>query len=107
MKRLDRTSRLRLLEFVCSFAWTDFEVTEAERAVVSRLVDRFEFDQEERRQVARWLESPPPAEDVDPLEIPAEHRSVFLDAVREVVAADGVTQAEAETLALFEELVSG
>lgn len=106
MKRLDRSSRLRLLEFVCSFAWTDLEVTDAERAVVSRLVDRFEFDQEERRQVARWLESPPPAEDVDPLEIPAEHRSVFLDAVREVVGADGVSQAEAETLALFEELVS-
>ena len=55
MKRLDRTSRLRLLEFVCSFAWTDLEVTDAERAVVSRLVDRFEFDQEERSQVARWL----------------------------------------------------
>ena len=105
MKRLDRTSRLRLLEFVCSFAWTDLQVTDAERAVVRRLVDRFEFDQEERIQVARWLESPPPAEDVDPMQIPEEHRSVFLDAVREMVATDGVSQAEAETLALFEELV--
>ena len=102
---MPREARLRLMKFVCSFAWTDLQVTDAERAVVRRLVDSLDLDQEERRAVARWLEVPPPPDEIDPLEIPPEHRETFVIAIREILAADGVTTSERETMALFEELV--
>jgi hypothetical protein len=43
---------------------------------------------------------------VDPTRIPREHRELFLDAVRRLVAADNVIDpAEAESLELFEQLL--
>jgi uncharacterized tellurite resistance protein B-like protein len=104
MESIGRDERMRLLKFVCSFAWTDLEISDAERDVIFRLVDRWEFDLEDRKTVARWLKVPP--EDVDPTEIPREHRERFLQAVREIVVADGeVREEERTSLALFEELV--
>lgn len=104
MKSLGHDERMRLLKFVCSFAWTDLQISDAERAVVDRLVDRWAFDFEDRKTIARWLKMPP--EDADPTEIPVEHRQRFLDAVREVVVADGeVSEEELISLRLFEELV--
>jgi hypothetical protein len=61
---------------------------------------------EELDQVREWLEVPPRAEELDPSQIPAEHRQLFLDAARAMVVADGrVDPDEAENLALFEMLV--
>ncbi len=61
---------------------------------------------EELDQVRGWLEVPPPAEELDPSQIPREHRQLFLDAARAMVVADGrVDPEEAENLALFEMLV--
>ncbi len=104
MKTLRSADRMRLLKFVCSFAWTDLEVSDAERAFVAQLVDRFHLDQEERSEVARWIESPPDDEGIDPTTIPAEHRKLFIDAARAVLAADGVTESEFEGFQIFEEL---
>lgn len=105
MIRMERDARLRLMKFVCSFAWTDLEITTAERDVIRRLVDTLELDQEERSAVARWLEVPPAPEEVDPLDVPAKHREVFVAAIRELLAADGVSPSERDTMSLFEELV--
>jgi hypothetical protein len=104
MKNLSRADRMRLLEFVCSFAWTDLEVSPAERAFIAQLVDRFHLDQEERSEVARWIESPPNDDGIDPTTIPAEHRKLFVDAARAVLEADGVTESEFEGFQIFEEL---
>jgi uncharacterized tellurite resistance protein B-like protein len=103
--RLTRTERLRLLRFVTSFAWSDLAVTVGERAYVQRLVSRLNLAPEEVLEVRRWMESPPLEDAVDPTDIPRQHRQLFLDTVREMVAADGdVSPEEKESLALLEQL---
>lgn len=106
MKSLTREDRLRLMKFVCSFAWADLEVQSAERKFVARLARALELDAEERKLVNEWLQTPPRPEEVDPTTIPKAQREIFLDAVKAVVVADGqVSPEEAENLALFRALL--
>lgn len=103
---LSREDRLRLMKFVCSFAWADLDVNSAERRFVERLVRRLHLPDEERSEVAVMLEIPPRAEDIDPLEVPYEHRVLFVKTVKDLLLADGsVDPAEAENLDLFEQLL--
>jgi hypothetical protein len=102
---LSREDRLRLMKFVCSFAWADLEVQDEERAFVAKMIDYLELDAD-RAQIEGWLRHPPRPEEVDPTDVPREHRELFLDAVRRLVAADDrIDPKEAETLALFEQLL--
>lgn len=106
LQKLDRDDRLRLMRLVCSFAWADLEVADAEREFIHKMVRELALDEDEAAQVEEWLEVPPPPEEVDPAEIPKSHRQLFLDAARAIVVADGkVDQDEAENLALLEMLV--
>jgi uncharacterized tellurite resistance protein B-like protein len=108
LSRLNSTERLRLMRFVCSFAWADLDVNAKERALVARMVRALRLDASERREVDGWLEHPPRAEEVDPAEIPRAHRQLFLDAIRAIIVADGtVKAAEQEQLATLEELLAG
>ena len=103
---LDHSQRLRLLQFVCSFAWADLEVHPREREFVLRLVQRLELAPEEAKQVQEWLVLPPPLETVDPMQIPAAHRKLFLAAIDGVIAADGaIAPEERESLRLLEQLL--
>lgn len=103
---LNAEDRLRLMRFVCSFAWADLEVADGELAFVSRMVAQLDLTDDERDQVQRWLKVPPAPEDVDPTDIPAEHRQLFLNAALQMVGADGVVdEHEVETLRLFEKLL--
>ena len=103
---LDPEQRLKLLRFVCAFAWADLEVHPQERAFALRLIRRLGLGEEEERQVESWLQVPPPPETVDPLDIPAEHRRVFLAAIDGVIAADGaIAPEERESLQLLEQLL--
>lgn len=103
---LDTEDRMRLMKFVCSFAWADLEIKEAERAYVKRLMRRLSLTPDERKQVEGWLEVPPPAEEVDPADIPKAHRKLFVDAVRGMIMADGqVEEGERENLGLLEMLL--
>jgi uncharacterized tellurite resistance protein B-like protein len=103
---LDSESRLRLVRFVCSFAWADLEVAEAERSLVLRMLDQLGLDDEEKEAAERWLKVPPYPEDVDPTDIPIEHRQLFLNTVLQLVGADGrVDPKEMETLSVFEKLL--
>lgn len=86
---LTREERMILMRFVCSFAWADERVRQEERALVERYIQRLGFDHSEETQVRAWLESPPPAESVDPKLIPAHHRALFIHAIESVVAVDG------------------
>lgn len=105
--KLSGPERMRLMRFVCSFAWADLEVQDEERAFVSRLTRHLELDEDERKQVAQWLKVPPPPEEVDPAQVPREHRQIFLDTVRAVVAVDNVLDPdERENLALLEQLLA-
>lgn len=102
---LDREDRLRLMRFVCSFAWADLEVQTSEKQVVDKLIQKFELE-DDRAQIERWLKSPPPPEDVDPTRVPRQHRELLLDAARAVFSADGVIdQKEQENFDLLEQLL--
>jgi len=103
---LSREERLQLMRFVCSFAWADLEITSQEREFIVNLVERLELDEEERGAVARWLEVPPMADELDPSDIPREHRKLFLDAARAIILSDGeVDDVEAENLVILDQLL--
>ncbi len=106
IQRLDREDRIRLMKFICSFAWADLEVQDAEREFIGKLVNQLELDEAERKQVDGWLEVPPPADELDPAEIPVAHRELFLETARAMIVSDGrIDRDEAENFALFEMLV--
>lgn len=103
---LNREDRLQLMRFVCSFAWADLEVTAKEREFIVTLVDRLDLDDDERSEVAQWLEVPPRADDLDPADVPREHRQLFLDAARAMILSDGeVGDVEAENLVILDQLL--
>lgn len=106
MQKLSPKDRLRLMKFVCSFVWADLEVKSSERKFVGKMMKRFHLTDEEKTQVQAWLQVPPRPEEVDPTQIPKEHRQMFLDTIRDVITADGeVAPDEWENLALFEQLL--
>jgi Tellurite resistance protein TerB len=106
-KALDRSERMQLMKFLCSFAWADLTVRPEERRFVSRMVGKLELDEEERRRVAGWLKVPPGPESIDPTRIPREHRRVFLKAIEGVIRSDGeVAPEEQENFELLKELLA-
>ena len=107
LSRLDRKDRLRLMKFVCSFAWADLEIRPEEREFVKRLLERLELEPADRKRVRQWLRVPPEPDEVDPTSIPLEHRKLFLRTVEEAVAADGqLAPEERENLQLFKALLT-
>lgn len=108
LDRLDRRERLRLVEFVCSFAWADFEIQPEERDFIARLILRLDLAAEERQQVEQWLVRPPRIENLDPTSIPAVHRRQFVEAIEGLIAADGnVQDEERDTFEIFKQLLVG
>jgi uncharacterized tellurite resistance protein B-like protein len=104
---LSREDRLRLMKFVCSFAWADLHVHAKERAFCEKLVRKLKLAGAEKDRVHEWLELPPPAEELDPTEIPRAHRALFLATAREMVMADGeIAEEEQENLTLLEQLLA-
>ncbi len=108
LDRLDRRERLRLVEFVCSFAWADFEIQPEEREFITGLIRRLDLAAEERAQVEQWLVRPPRIENLDPTSIPAVHRRHFVEAIEGLIAADGnVQEEERDTFEIFKQLLVG
>ena len=106
LTQLSTTDRLRLMKFVCSFAWADLEVRPEERVFIARLIRRLELSAEEETQVHGWLDVPPAPDSVDPTSIPAEHRRIFLAAIEGVIRSDGETSPEeSDNLELFRQLL--
>jgi len=103
---LNREDRLQLMRFVCSFAWADLEIRDEEREFIVKMVVRLGLDDEEQEQVAEWLEVPPRADDLDPADIPKEHRQLFLDAAKAMIMSDGnIEDVEAENLIILDQLL--
>ena len=103
---LTRHERLQLMRFVCAAVWSDLEVSRSEKTYILSLALRLGLPDHEAEQVREWLEKPPPPEDVDPAQLPHKHRSLFLKAIEEAVAADRVVNApERESLRLLNELL--
>ncbi|MFW5741506.1 MAG: TerB family tellurite resistance protein [Myxococcota bacterium] len=103
MKELQSEERLKLLRLVCSMAWADSEVQQHEKGFIAKLIFNMGTPASEIRQVKKWLESPPPEEELDPSTIPQEHRQMFFEACRGVMTADGiVTEGEKTELERLE-----
>ncbi|MCA9715007.1 MAG: TerB family tellurite resistance protein [Myxococcales bacterium] len=93
------------MKFVCAFAWADLEIQDAEREFVGKLINALELH-EDRDGILRWLERPPPPEEVDPTRVPRHHRDLVLDAARHVFEADGVIHpSERAQFELLEQLL--
>ena len=108
LESLDGKQRLRLMKFVCSFAWADLQVRPEERDFIARMMERLDLEAEERSKVKAWLEVPPPPDAIDPSAIPHAHRQLFLEAIEGVIRADGqVAPEERENLDLLRELLEG
>ena len=106
LERLNQRERMRLMKFVCSFAWADLEIRPEERAFVKNLIERLTLDEEEQAQVRGWLDVPPEIELVDPTLVPHEHRRIFLQEIEGVIESDGeISPEERENLQIFEALV--
>ena len=106
LDQLDRRDRLRLVEFVCSFAWADFEIQPEERVFISRLIRRLDLDKDEDLQVQRWLERPPLIDGLDPTSIPPAHRRIFVEAIEGLITADGeIAEEESESFEIFKQLL--
>jgi len=107
LEELDRRDRLRLVQFVCSFAWADFEIQPEERVFISRLIRRLDLDDEEDLQVQQWLDRPPALDDLDPTAIPAAHRRYFVEAIEGLISADGeIAEEERDSFEIFKQLLA-
>jgi hypothetical protein len=106
LDQLDRRDRLRLVEFVCSFAWADFEIRPEERVFISRLIQRLELDEDEDLKIQQWLERPAGLEHLDPTSIPSAHRRFFVEAIEGLISADGeISEEERESFDIFKQLL--
>jgi uncharacterized tellurite resistance protein B-like protein len=106
LSELDHDARMQLMKFVCSFAWADLEVNDAERSYIADLIQQLELDDEESLQVQAWLTSPPDPDEVDPFDIPEDHRELFLKTMLGLIASDGeLDPAETESYNLLAQLV--
>ena len=104
--QLNRKDRLRLVKFVCSFAWADLEIHPEERAFVDHIVRSLQLNDEDQLKVEGWMEVPPSPESVDPTQIPLAQRKLFLDSIEGVITSDGrVAPEERENLALLRNLL--
>jgi len=106
LDKLSRPDRMRLMRFVCSFAWADLEIQAEERSFVKKLVRKLKLTADEKQQVDAWLAVPPSPEEVDPTDVPKAHRQLFLDTMRDIVTIDGLVDPEEdESFALLEQLL--
>ena len=103
---LSSEDRLRLMRFVCAFAWADLDIADTERDFVRGLIAKLNLNEDETAEVEHYLTVPPRPEDVDPTDVPAEHRQLFLTSILGGVGADGVVdEREVENLSLLKQLL--
>ena len=104
LTRMDSETRMTLLRLACFAAWSDLNVAPQERNVVLAMAKLLAVGEDEVKQVEAWLKGPP--DEVDPNDLPREHRRAFIHTLEEVIVADGVlAPEECETLALIREFM--
>lgn len=104
LNELDAQARRSLIMLACHAAWSDLAVVQQERDVIMTLASRLELDEAAVADVNRWLKGPPP--EIDPYDLPREHKEILCSTLRDVVEADGVlAPEECETLRLVREFM--
>ena len=108
LEELTVEEKLRLVRFMCAFAWADLDVSEREQALLSALIRKLDLPDEARLEAESWIEHPPDEEELDPNDIPLAQRRLFVSAATEIIGVDGVIDGmEVENLALFDALLGG
>jgi uncharacterized tellurite resistance protein B-like protein len=102
--QIDRKHRLRLMQFLCSFAWADGKVRKQEKILVRRFAEFLDFDDEAIRNIEAWLKQAPRLEEFDTSELSRADRVIFVEAIESVILADGKIAAEEQ--ALFDRFLS-
>ena len=106
LDQLNPHDRLQLVRFVCSLAWADLEIREEERAYIYDLIRRLDLNEIEAHQVETWLSHPPSPEELDPGEVPLQHRELFLQHMLAVAKSDGeLAEEEQEAYELLSQLI--
>src|SRR5687768_2147209 len=106
LNTITKDDRMRLMRFVCTFAWADLEVQEAEREFIGRMILALQLDPDEAGRVMEWMEVPPSVDLVDPEDVPKHHKQLFLDAVQAVVERDGtILPSERESLDVLRQIL--
>jgi uncharacterized tellurite resistance protein B-like protein len=104
LDQIDRQYRLRLMRFLCSFAWADGKVQEQEKVLVRRFAECLDFDDEAIGNIEAWLKQAPRLEEFDTSGISQAVRVIFVEAIESVILADGKIAAKEH--ALFDRFLS-
>ena len=105
---LTTDEKLRVMRFICAFAWADLEIQSDEVKLIHQIMNALDLDKIHYPTVLGWLKRPPRAEDVDPLSIPDNLKEIILDAATGVILADGELQdSEMEMLELLQNILQG
>ena len=106
LEGLNRNERLRLMKFICAFAWADLQVKPEEVGFVARIFRQLDLDDLDWHEVKGWLDVPPEPEAIDPTQIPEAHRRTFVACIEQIISADAeVSEMEREQLVLFKQLL--
>jgi hypothetical protein len=98
--------RLCILRFAASFLWADLNVDVAEHAFFHDLVRELGVPRMDLPEVFEMLDSPPPAENVDPTRVsPRLARTVRNVALRAIASDGRVLPREMELFDLLDELL--
>ncbi len=101
---LNADARRGLMKLAVHAAWSDLMVVPQEREVVLGLARRLELGEDDVAEVQQWLKGPPP--EIDPYDLPREHKEVLCTVLLDVVEADGeLAPEECETLRLVREFL--
>ena len=102
---LTTEDKLRVMRFICAFAWADLEIQSDERNIITQIMKALDLEEEHHGKVHLWLERPPRAEDVDPFTIPENLKGIIIDAAKAVILADGELQdSEMDLLELLQNI---
>jgi hypothetical protein len=98
MSQRDKGQDRRFCEIVAQLLIADAAVTDDERAFLERLMDRFDFDADDRRAVLGAVDIGQPIDD-RLARLDEEHRAELLAELEAAAAVDGVVgRGEAEIL---------
>jgi hypothetical protein len=98
--------RLCLLRFAATFLWADLEVDLAEHAFFLDLARELGVPHGALPRVVDMLDSPPPAEDIDPTRVSPALAATVRNVALRAIASDGrVLPREMELFDLLDELL--
>jgi hypothetical protein len=99
--------KLQIMRFICTFAWADLKVVQAERQFIMRFCDTLVLNDDERKEVESWLKHPQHPDDIDPFSLPKHLHEYVLSAAQAISIVDGeFDDKESELLEILQGILS-